>query len=374
MGRSLRRAIDIFCGAGGLSLGLRAAGFDIVAALDYDAAAANTYRANIGEHLVESSIDDVGPGALLAVAGMAPGDCDLLAGGPPCQGFSVQRRGDDEDLRNHLILRYLAFIEAIRPKFFIMENVRGLMSKRGKPYFNRMLERTHELGYVVRVAKLNAAHFGVPQERIRVFMVGERCAAGDGSFAFPEPLFEARNYRTVRGTISDLPTPPEDGSPHPEYPLHFREGRLSKTNLERFSHIPEGGGRDDLPPHLQLPCHINNPTHRHKDVYGRMAWDSPAPTLTARFDSFSRGRFGHPVEHRTITLREGARLQTFPDDFHFFGNREEVARQIGNAVPPLLARVLGEVILECLAGRKRWLPAHRRSASRNQLGLFGSVG
>lgn len=301
---------------------------------------------------------------------MVPGACDVLAGGPPCQGFSVQRRGDDNDLRNHLVLRYLEFVEAIQPKFFLMENVRGLMSKRGKPYFNQMLTRTQELGYVVRVAKLNAADFGVPQERIRVVMVGERSSTGRGTFGFPEPLLSQRDYRTVRATIGDLPTPPEDGSPHSKYPLHFREARLSATNLERFRHIPEGGGRDDLPAHLQLPCHVNNPAHRHKDVYGRMAWDKPAPTLTARFDSFSRGRFGHPVEHRTITLREGARLQTFPDDFHFFGSREEVARQIGNAVPPLLARVLGETILKCLVKSTRRAYARPRSAGGDQLPLL----
>ena len=367
-------AVDIFCGAGGLSLGLREAGFGVAAAVDHDAAAAKTYRASLGGHLIEASVDDVGPDELLAVTGMAPGDCDLLAGGPPCQGFSVQRRGENQDPRNHLVLRYLAFIEVIRPKFFLLENVRGLMSQRGRPYFKRILERTQELGYMVRVAKLNAADFGVPQKRIRVFMVGERSAAGVGPFAFPEPLFKVRDYRTVRSAIADLPPPPEDGSPHPEYPLHFREARLSKTNLERFRHIPEGGGRDDLPPHLQLPCHVNNPSHRHKDVYGRMAWDSPAPTLTAHFDSFSRGRFGHPVEHRTTTLREGARLQTFPDDFHFFGNREEVARQIGNAVPPLLARLLAEAILECLAGRPRRSPAHRRRGTGDQPTLFGALG
>jgi DNA (cytosine-5)-methyltransferase 1 len=368
------RAIDIFCGAGGLSLGLQNAGFEVVAALDFDAAAATTYRANLGNHLIEDSIYNVDPKDLLALAGMAPGECDLLAGGPPCQGFSVQRRGDDEDLRNHLVLRYLEFVEAIQPKFFLMENVRGLMSKRGKPYFNRLLNRSQELGYVVQVAKLNAADFGVPQERIRVVMVGERSSRNRGSFAFPEPQYKERDYRTVRATIGDLPTPPDDGSPHAEYPLHFREARLSATNIERFRHIPEGGGRDDLPHHLQLPCHVNNPAHRHKDVYGRMAWDRPAPTLTARFDSFSRGRFGHPVEHRTISLREGARLQTFPDDFHFSGNREEVARQIGNAVPPLLARVLGETILKCLEECADWPRACTQTSSGKQLRLFGVVG
>ena len=357
----MHNAIDIFCGAGGLSLGLRAAGFRIAAAVDNDAAASETYRTNLGNHHIEVSVDDIGPEELLVASGLAPGDCDLLAGGPPCQGFSVQRRGDDKDLRNHLVLRYLAFIETIKPKYFVMENVRGLMSKRGMPYFRRLVERTGELGYAVHVTKLNAADFGVPQERIRVFVVGEFQPSGSVPFAFPQPRFTPGDYRTVRSAIGDLPSPPDDGSPHPQYPLHFREARLSKTNLERFRHIPEGGGRDDLPPQLQLPCHINNPSHRHKDVYGRMAWDSPAPTLTARFDSFSRGRFGHPVEHRTITLREGARLQTFSDMFHFVGNREKVARQIGNAVPPLLARVLGEEIVERLE-RPAWEPPARRAA------------
>ena len=365
----LRSAIDVFCGAGGLSLGLRAAGFHVVAAIENDAAAAKTYRTNLAEHLVEASVDDFSSEELLTAAGLVPGECDLLAGGPPCQGFSVQRRGDDKDFRNHLVLRYLALVESIRPRFFIMENVQGLMSKRGIRYFNRLSERTGELGYVVRVAKLNAADFGVPQRRIRVFIVGEHERAGGTSFAFPKPLIEPRNYRTVRFAIGDLPSPPDDGSPHPQYPLHFREGRLSKANRERFRHIPEGGGRDDLPPHLQLPCHINNPSHRHKDVYGRMAWDSPAPTLTARFDSFSRGRFGHPVEHRTITLREGARLQTFPDEFHFLGNREQVARQIGNAVPPRLARLLGEQIIGCLERPTPHSPARRAPESRSQLTL-----
>ena len=344
-------AIDIFCGAGGLSLGLRTAGFNIVAAVDNDGAAAATYRSNFGDHIIEASVDEFTPEDLLSIARLQPGECDLLAGGPPCQGFSVQRRGDGDDVRNHLVLRYLTFIEAIRPRFFLMENVRGLTSRRGARYIDRVTKRARQIGYAVRVTKLNAADFCVPQERVRVFVVGERASGRTKPFSFPRPLVGPSRYRTVRSAIADLPSPPRDGSPHPQFPLHFREARLSPRNLERFQHIPEGGGRDDLPARLQLPCHVNNPSHRHKDVYGRMAWDSPSPTLTARFDSFSRGRFGHPVEHRTITLREGARLQTFPDHFHFLGNREQVARQIGNAVPPQLARSLGTRIRACLEPR-----------------------
>lgn len=341
-------AIDLFCGGGGLSFGLKTAGFNIVAAVDNDPAAAETYRANLGDHILEASVDELSPADVLSTADLEPEECDVLAGGPPCQGFSVQRRGSHDDSRNSLVLRYLAFIEAIRPRFFLMENVRGLTSRRGAHYFERFSERAREVGYVVKVAKLNAADFGVPQQRIRVFMVGERTSEDSAGFEFPAPRVDPTQYATVRSAIADLPSPPLDGSPHPDYPLHFREARLSRTNLERFRHIPEGGGRDDLPAHLQLPCHLNNPSHRHKDVYGRMAWERPSPTLTARFDSFSRGRFGHPIEHRTITLREGARLQTFPDFFDFFGNREQVARQIGNAVPPLLAYSLGARILSYL--------------------------
>jgi DNA (cytosine-5)-methyltransferase 1 len=369
--QSAPKVIDLFCGAGGLSLGLQSAGFDIVAAVDNDAAAAKTYRHNLGNHLIESSIYNISPTALLSRTRLAPGNCDLLVGGPPCQGFSVQRRGEDYDLRNHLVLEYLSFIEEVLPRFFMMENVRGLISKRGKPYFNKFIQRTQGIGYTVHVAKLNTAGYGVPQERIRVFMVGERRPKECASFTFPKPILQPEQYRTVRSAIGDIPSPPEDGSPYPEYPLHFREARLSALNLERFKHIPEGGGRDDLPPHLQLPCHVNNPSHRHKDVYGRMAWDKPSPTLTARFDSFSRGRFGHPTENRTITLREGARLMTFPDDFHFFGSREEVARQIGNAVPPLVAKILGIEIMNCLIHKPQNIYNAVPAQTEEQLSLFG---
>lgn len=139
--------------------------------------------------------------------------------------------------------------------------------------------------------------------------------------------------------IGDLPSPPADGSEHPIVPNHYREARLSALNKERIRHVPQGGGRLDLPAHLQLACHQGS--HRHLDTYGRLAWDQPSVTITARFDSFTRGRFGHPVEDRSLTLREGARIQGFPDEFVFLGNREECARMIGNAVPPPLAEALG---------------------------------
>src|SRR5262249_2256135 len=160
-----------------------------------------------------------------------------------------------------------------------------------------------------------AVDFGVPQVRKRAFLIGEHAPDFCGRFKVPVPTH--RKPRTVRDAIGDLPSPPENGTCHPKIPNHYREARLAPINVERIKRVPPGGGRDNLPDHLQLPCHINNPAHRHKDVYGRLSWDAPSVTLTARFDSFTRGRFAHPVEHRSITIREGARIQTFPDAFVF---------------------------------------------------------
>ena len=341
-------AIDLFSGAGGLSLGLQRAGFDLKLAVDNDKWSGRTYRRNFGDHFLERDIFALSGDDLLKAAGLSSGGVDLLAGGPPCQGFSVQRRGDHADPRNHLVLEYLRLVVEIRPRFFLMENVSGLMSQRGKPFLDQVISVASEQGYVVHLQKLDAAEYGVPQFRKRVILVGERTNGALGRFEFPLANTTQTKYRTVREAIADLPSPPADGSPHPEIANHAREARLSAVNIERLKHIPPGGGREDLPLDLQLPCHKNNPGHRHVDVYGRLSWDKPSGTITARFDSFTRGRFAHPVEHRSVTLREGARLQTFPDDFVFEGSREEIAKQIGNAIPPVFAEAICSAILNAL--------------------------
>lgn len=335
-------AIDLFCGAGGMSLGLREAGFEIAYAVDNDPAAIRTYARNLGNHVTCAQIENLTAGDLLEQVGLKQGDCTLLAGGPPCQGFSVQRRGDRADPRNNLVLDYIRLVEGVRPRFFLMENVGGLLSRHGQVFLREIERRASALGYTITIRLLNAAEYGIPQNRRRAFLIGQMGGSGE-PFEFPEPT--SRHQLTVRDAIGDLPSPPDDGSKHPDVENHYREARLSELNIERIKHVPPGGGRDDLPQHLQLTCHQNT-DHRHKDVYGRLAWDKPAGTITARFDSFTRGRFGHPIEHRSITIREGARLQTFPDSFVFEGNREEQARQVGNAVPPLLAKILGQRILE----------------------------
>lgn len=334
------RAIDAFAGAGGLSLGLERAGFVVSLAFDSDQVAVDTHRKNLGgtAEVLDASV--VGFEEILALSGLERGELQLLAGGPPCQGFSLQRRGAREDSRNLLVLKYLDWLAELQPRAFLVENVQAIRSVRGNHLFEAVEAHAVALGYKTYARTLNAEMYGLAQVRKRAFLVGIR----DGrDFAWPEPLTQRL---TVRDVIGDLASPPNDGSPHPSIPNHYREANLSELNRERIRAVPQGGGRLDLPLHLQLACHQG--THRHLDTYGRLAWNRPSGTITARFDSFTRGRFGHPVEDRSITLREGARLQGFPDDFVFLGNREQGARMIGNAVPPPLAAKVASCIAVAL--------------------------
>lgn len=337
------RTIDCFCGAGGLSIGFEQVGFDVVYAFDIDKAAIETYKHNPKYHHGKAFVRDiykVSKASIEKDLGAPLGKIDIMIGGPPCQGFSVQRRGEDNDPRNKLILEYCRLINEIQPRFFVLENVGGLMSKRGKPYIKTLIDTLSAAGYKIQTKKLLASDYGVPQDRRRVIVVGEMSPDGKEHFKYPEP-FETPK-KTVRDAITDLMNKNENDVPN------HKADKLSDINLKRIRSIREGQGQDSLPDELQLECHKKNNGHRHLDTYGRMAWDKPAPTITARFDSFSRGRFGHPVLDRTITLREGARLQTFPDDFEFLGTKVEVAKQIGNAVPPALAREIAKKIKECM--------------------------
>lgn len=337
------KVIDCFCGAGGLSLGFEKAGFKVEYAFDLDEAAIKTYKKNPDHHHGASFVRDIYKVSKKSIEedlGHELGEIDVVIGGPPCQGFSVQRRGNNVDPRNQLVLEYVRLLKEIKPKFFVMENVGGILSERGKPYVKALFDNMKAAGYSIQQRKLTASNFGVPQDRTRVIIVGELTNGDDANFRFPEP--EEGPKKTVREAISELMDKDETMVPN------HKSDKLSALNIKRIQSITEGQGRDSLPEELQLECHKKNSGHRHLDTYGRMAWDQPSPTITARFDSFSRGRFGHPELDRTITLREGARLQTFPDSFEFVGTKVEVARQIGNAVPPVLAQRVAEKIKECL--------------------------
>lgn len=338
--------IDSFCGAGGLGLGLQRAGFDILLSFDIDQLCINTINQNkkyFDHPAVAADIADMLNGKLLERCNLKRGELFLLAGGPPCQGFSVQRRGSDIDSRNELVLMYGRLIDELYPKYFVMENVSGIAGKRGKTILQQLIEDVEKIGYHVHVELLDAQDFGVPQRRKRYIVIGERVDMGN-HYKYPASTGERH---TVRDAIGNLPEPPHDGTDHPNYPLHRRD-RLSERNLQRIRAIKEGQGRDDLPEELLADCHkIDSSVIGFRSVYGRMAWDDVAPTITARFDSFTRGKFGHPTQDRSISLREGALLQTFPEDFVFNGNKVDIARQIGNAVPPMMAEQIGKSIIEC---------------------------
>lgn len=337
--------VDSFCGAGGLGLGLKRAGFEILYSFDKDDKCIKTINQNkkyFGHRAEEADIVDLLNGELLKKCGLKRGELFLLAGGPPCQGFSIQRRGADIDPRNDLVLKYGKLVEELFPYYFVMENVSGIAGKRGKTILEQLLDDLDRIGYNVHVKLLNAQYYGVPQRRKRYIIVGERKDL-ENNYQYPT---EEPGMITVRDIIFDLPEPPLDGTDHPEITLHRRD-RLSPINLKRIQAIKEGQGRDDLPDDLLADCHkVNSSVIGYRNVYGRMVWDDVAPTITARFDSFTRGQFGHPDQDRSISLREGALLQTFPNDFEFVGNKVDIARQIGNAVPPVMAEKIGRSIID----------------------------
>jgi len=349
MGNRQFNCIDCFSGAGGLCLGLIKAGFNVLYSFDIDPLSIATINSNskyFNGHCAEvRDIKEIDPSTLLQSLNMQPNDLDLLAGGPPCQGFSVQRIGNDYDERNLLVEEYINLIIAIRPKLFLLENVPGIEGKRGHKILHNALMEVERNGYYIHEQVLNAQDYAVPQRRRRVVIVGERSDHSMPCFQYPTPQ---DNKITVRDAIAHLPEPPLDGSEHPDVTLHRRD-RLSAKNLARLRCLKPGQGRDYLPPELLADCHkTSSNTIGHRNVYGRMPWDDVAPTITARFDSFTRGMFGHPQQDRSISLREGALLQTFPEDFVFCGNKVEIARQIGNAVPVNMAKALGEQLIQCL--------------------------
>jgi DNA (cytosine-5)-methyltransferase 1 len=334
--------VDCFAGAGGLSLGLHLAGLRRLYAFDSDRLACETHALNLSGAVECTTIERLDPAALRAEYG-AP---DVVVGGPPCQGFSTQRRGETHDRRNDLVERFWTLALDLSPAVIVMENVPGVLGARGRDHMRRILAHVDSRSYDVAHSVVEVSRLGVPQRRRRALVV-----AWDPLRVKPfdfSPLLLPGVVRTVRDAIADLPPPPADFGPHPDVANHARV-RTSALNVERISHVPEGGGRLDVPAGLRLRCHRDS-THRHLDVYGRLRWDEPSGTITAMFDNFTRGRFAHPAEDRNITNREGARLQSFPDSFVFVGPKKDVARQIGNAVPPLLGRAVGEQVLRQFAG------------------------
>ncbi len=345
--------VESFCGPGGMSLGLERAGFAPLLSFDRDPWAVATHRHNLPGPCIEADAAALRGEAILARIGLAPGELDLLSGGPPCQGFSKQRRGAHlGDARNALVLDFARLVREMEPRAFLLENVAIFGRKRGRAQLARIRE---ELGrYRLYPQFYNSADYGLAQTRERFVMVGLR---DDLEARFEPPAPTVERWRTVGEVLRGLPEPPEDHSVHPEVPNHQR-ARVTALNIRRFACVPPGGGWRDIPPALQLPCHRRADPSKGgwPDVYGRLRADGQCPTITGGFDSFTRGRYGHPSQDRPLTPREAARLQGFPDSFVFLGNRSHQRSQIGNVVPPPLAEAIGGAILRSLRAADGALP------------------
>lgn len=349
------KIIDLFSGCGGSAKGFQQAGFDIRVAVDINKKAGQSFKLNFpNAQVFDNDIQNITGSELIKAAGAKSGDEIVIIACPPCQGFSTARRKAQRmnEPRNNLIEDFTRIVKEIKPAAFVMENVPGLVTGIGKQLFLKEKEKLEELGYVLSEPKIvNAADYGVPQRRKRLVLIGIKDRKK--SLSFPavtnrspdEMNSDLPVWLTVKETILHLPFL-KAGKKDPGDSLHAASN-LADINLQRMSQTPhDGGGRDSWSEDLVLECHKK--VNGYHDIYGRMKWDEPSPTITAGCVMISKGRFGHPEQDRAISLREAALLQTFPEDYQFVGNTGDIASQIGNAVPPLLAKHIAEFLNEVL--------------------------
>ncbi len=379
--------VDLFSGAGGLSCGLEMAGFETIASVEQERVYAETFAKNHPHAQVfVEDIRELSRKNLPALLGVKKGELELLAGGPPCQGFSINapiRTLDDP--RNHLFKDYLTFVEKLSPRAVLIENVTGIVSLGQGTVVEQIYRELESLGYSVAHRILFAGHYGVPQMRYRTIILAIR--DHQGTVAFPEPTHSAHGnanftqaktlclqldplftrhlkpQTTVGDAISDLP-PVEAGqmngalryaSPaQNEYQRIMRKSsravmdhhghRIAPINKERLRHIPQGGSWRDIP-HDLLPAGLKRARRSdHTKRYGRLDPKGLCSTILTKCDPHW-GSFFHPTQDRVLTVREAARIQSFPDCFHFTGSVGDQYAQVGNAVPPLMARAVGKTIL-----------------------------
>jgi DNA (cytosine-5)-methyltransferase 1 len=323
-------AIDVYSGCGGLTLGLKQAGFDVIGAIDNDPVAVETYRRNHPEVKVwQEDIRKLNASAVRGELRIRKGELDLLAGCPPCQGFSSIRTFNGKktisDDRNDLVFDFLRFIEEFKPKAIMMENVPGLAKDHRMTRLRNKLKR---LGYHVDCRVLDAADYEVPQRRRRMILL----AGHTNPIGYAEPVI---SRRTVKDAIAKLLKPGKSGDP-----LHDLPEIRTKEVMDVIRKIPkDGGSRRNMGRKWQLKCHKKRSVG-FKDVYGRMKWNDVSPTITGGCANPSKGRFLHPVQNRAITLREAALLQTFPIGYFFSlaGGKQGASLMIGNALPPSFIR------------------------------------
>jgi DNA (cytosine-5)-methyltransferase 1 len=329
-------AIDLFSGCGGLTLGLKRAGFRVIGAVELEPLAIETYRANHASvTLWSKDIRKLTVAQIMRRLKLRPGQLDLLAGCPPCQGFSTMTtlngRFTNRDPRNDLVFEFLRFVRGLRPRAIMMENVPGLAKNRR---ISKVVAELRALGYHCNHGVLDAARYGVPQRRRRFILLAGR----QTEIPFAPP---SNRTHTVREAFRKLKNRTKRD------PLHNLPERHSNKVMRLIRRIPKNGGsRLDLKPKNQLNCHRK--CDGFKDVYGRMAWQEVAPTITSGCCNPSKGRFLHPVLNRAISLREAAILQTFPATYYFSIRRGKfpAAQMIGNALPPEFVRRQADMVLK----------------------------
>ncbi|MFG1670962.1 DNA cytosine methyltransferase [Streptomyces sp. Y7] len=336
-------AIDLFCGAGGLSLGLKQAGVKVAAGVDLDPACAYPFKWNIRSKFVQGDVSRI-TGEHLQALWKDKSAFRLLAGCAPCQPFSSHRRGADTSSEENwdLLTQFSRLVDETLPDFVTMENVPRLGRM---AVFQNFVSNLRSRGYAVDFGSLYGPGFGLPQERRRLVLIASKV----GVVRLPVGSTPKTKYKTVRQTIAKLPAL-QHGEGDPLDPLHTAR-RLSPLNLARMRASQPGGTWRDWPDELLAPCHRKNSGSSFQAFYGRMVWDAPSPTITTQSFNFGTGRFGHPEQDRSLTLREAAMLQGFPRGYKFVPEGERpsmqaVGRLIGNAVPPAFGRAVGKVIVE----------------------------
>ncbi|MCC4834968.1 DNA cytosine methyltransferase [Shewanella sp. 10N.7] len=383
------KSIDLFSGAGGLSCGLGMAGFTPILANELIAAHANTYQINNeNTSVIVGDVRQVCETNLKSKLGLKKGELDLLAGGPPCQGFSVNAPIRDlDDERNHLFKDFLRVANELLPKAILIENVPGIVSLGKGTVVKQIYKELESLGYSVQHKILFAGHYGVPQTRFRTIIIAVK---GNIGISFPEPEYDSKavaNFAgarelcihlsplfsqdllpqtTVSDAISDLPEI-QSGSKNPpmkylneakgSYQSFLRNGSnlihnhscngLGKINLDRLKHIPQGGNWTNIP-HEMLPKGMQRARRSdHTKRYGRLHPEGMCSTILTKCDPHW-GAFIHPEQDRVLSVREAARIQSFPDSYHFTGTIPQQYEQVGNAVPPFLAKKIGEEIIKII--------------------------
>jgi DNA (cytosine-5)-methyltransferase 1 len=380
-------AIDLFCGAGGASLGLVRAGWDLRLATDVDPACSLTHQANLPGEFLAADLRTADADKVTGAADISPGELDLLFAGPPCQGFSIIGSRVVWDQRNNLFREVLRLASELRPRCVVIENVPGLVTLGKGAYLHAILEGLSAQGYEAACAELLAAQYGAPQMRWRLIIIGWRNDLGiPAGYGFPLPTagtakigdllpnctiprWQLGGFVTTAEAIGDLPPVAAGeeatrytGPPAGPYQQMMRAGlngelsnhyaaRLSAANLARLAHIKPGQDWRDLPRDLLPPGMQRALRKDHTRRYRRMTWDGVPRAVITRFRDPKSGEYTHPEQDRTITIREAARLQGFPDSFVFHGDRTSQYEQVGNAVPVQLAEAIAAEIRRCLGGQ-----------------------